>query len=288
MKTIRLLLLGSIFLSIFSMSSLAQVEIVNLNYWKFWSGWSPNTYSYKDSVKVISRNEDSTVFRVKQYRINEFIGESILLYKDGKIINTSNRDTVIFDENLKKGDTLSFKYDSYLIDSLLDTVLLDGISRKMWKMHALNTDEWYFPATWIEGIGEIKQGFNWNPIVSTADIESIAAVCNGDSLVLWKPFSFPNGPDPSCDFKYLDTYLGIDENANRNMEIYPNPANKQLFINGFITGQKLMYNIYQTDGKLAQSGSTVGVIDIGLLPKGLYIIKASNGSQNLQSRFVKE
>lgn len=122
MKTIRLLLLGSLFLSIFSTNAFSQVEIQNLNYWKFWSGNSPNTFSYKDSLKVISSNEDSTVFRVKQYRINELIGESIFLYKDKKIINTSNHDTVIFDENLIKGDTMSFKYDSYLVDSVLNTV----------------------------------------------------------------------------------------------------------------------------------------------------------------------
>ena len=139
MKVIRLLLLGSLYLSIFSTNSFSQVEIQNLKYWKFSFEDGPNTSSFKDSVKVILSNGDSTIFSVKQYRISEFIGESILLYKDKKIINTTNHHTLIFDENLKMGDTMSFKFDKYLIDTVIDTVLLDGVSRKMWKMHALET-----------------------------------------------------------------------------------------------------------------------------------------------------
>jgi len=80
----------------------------------------------------------------------------------------------------------------------------------------------------------------------------------------------------------------LEQFTQRSLSLFPNPANNLLYIDGFITGQELDYHIYQTNGKLAQSGAATNQLDISILPKGMYLLRVNNGAQQFQARFVKE
>lgn len=278
MKMLRLTLF-CLSASLTSLTSFAQVELQDLNYWKISMGAnSPNTLSYKDSLSVLSKRPDTTVFVIKSFKISQFLSSDTFLYT-GRIIYG---DTIIFNENLNKGDTFFAADRSLIINEVKDTTLKDGVSRKMWKMRSIEFN-WYY-ANWIQGIGDLGQGMNWDPMVFIdGETPTIASICNGDSLLHWKPFSFPGGPDPSCDFSYLDTYLGISEQFRSDISssFYPNPTDGKLFFQNELNG--LEYRIFSLDGKMKLSGILNNEIDLQHFQAGIYFIKI-----NIEDSFLNE
>ena len=285
MKIIRLLLLGSVIILGIVQLAIAQPD-EEFSYWKFWSGNSPNTLSIKDSISNIKIEDDSTSFILSSFQINAFVSQDTIVFKDYKYYNQSQKNKLIFDESLKTGDTIVFEYEKYLIDTLKDTTLLDGKSRKLWKMHAILNSGWFYPANWIEGIGEIRQGFNWITNAGTASLPIVAAICNSDSLIYWKPF-MSRQVTPSCDFDYLDTYLGITDNARKsNLTIYPNPS--QHFLNFDVELNNASYKIYNTNGQLLQEGNIQQQVNIASLPNGLYFIEVLKDNTVIRQKFVNK
>ncbi|MBI1185670.1 T9SS type A sorting domain-containing protein [bacterium] len=281
MKIVRLTL-SCLLASLTSIASFAQVEIQDLNYWKFSIGAnSPNTSSYKDSLNVISKSRDTTVFIINSYRIAEYLSTDTFLYTGSVIYG----DSVIFDENLAKGDTFFSVDRSLIINEVKDTTLNDGVLRKMWKMRSIEFN-WYH-ASWIQGIGELRQGMNWNPMVFIdAGPATVASICNGDSLILWQPFSYPGGPDPSCDFDYLDTYLGMNKPSGSDISsgFYPNPTDGKLFFKNDFNG--LQYQIFGSDGRVKLSGILNNEIDLQNFPSGIYFIKITQEDSILNERLI--
>jgi hypothetical protein len=222
------------------------------------------------------------------------------LYANGQIIKLSGKKRLIFDENLSVGDTIFFGnyYHSYRIIDVKDTTLKDGVVRKTWNMLANVGSPWYYPATWIQGIGEKRQGFNWNPVVSTAPIPHIIAICNDDSLIVWYPYFYPDIVTPSCDFDYLDTYLGINPTATKSMDcsLYPNPADDGLTLDlgGLAGGPITEVAILDLEGK-AQTGFTfrqegtgrLGFYHLEGLAAGSYLIQLRIDNQTHAFAFVK-
>jgi hypothetical protein len=88
---------------------------------------------------------------------------------------------------------------------------------------------------------------------------------------------------------YNCTQVGVNKVKDETelIKIFPNPANKNLFIEGLTT--KASAEIYDISGKLLLSiPLTTNQIDISRLAKGLYFIKLSTAEGSMVSKFVKE
>jgi hypothetical protein len=95
-------------------------------------------------------------------------------------------------------------------------------------------------------------------------------------------YTAPNGCSKIASTKIeVNECLGIDRGDQNLKEIliYPNPFNKQLFISKEGVG----YTLYITDGigrmvKASSINSELTGIDVQDLPKGLYLARISEGS----------
>jgi hypothetical protein len=84
--------------------------------------------------------------------------------------------------------------------------------------------------------------------------------------------------------------LGIGENKQSGMMIYPNPAHDKLFIINQATGN-FTAGIYSVDGRELISYSlngTKAMLDVSNLIYGLYIIKIQSDQGILVNKFLKE
>lgn len=75
-----------------------------------------------------------------------------------------------------------------------------------------------------------------------------------------------------------------------NIDIYPNPANDQLTING-LNNTPTTITIMNVNGSVINqisSNTATQQIDVSALSKGLYIIKISSKEQTITERFIKQ
>jgi PKD repeat protein len=77
-------------------------------------------------------------------------------------------------------------------------------------------------------------------------------------------------------------YAGIDETANENISIYPNPFNNQLTIKA----ANATYKLYSADGRLISEGKA-GVINTESFSRGIYTLQVCTESGNRTFRVLK-
>ena len=72
------------------------------------------------------------------------------------------------------------------------------------------------------------------------------------------------------------------------MLVYPNPANDQLFIDGFPDTKKISFTIFDLLGKVVIRNSVYeNFIDISILESGVYFIQM-NDEENISTvKFIK-
>ena len=119
--------------------------------------------------------------------------------------------------------------------------------------------------------------YAWSPIL----YYNFESVSKGSSL---KSYGF----SVRC---VKDTALGIYNINDMNMlKIYPNPATDNIFID-CADGQYLDISIYNLVGELVgikKLNCKANEIDIGFLPKGIYIIQIITSDWKVQRKFIKE
>lgn len=97
-------------------------------------------------------------------------------------------------------------------------------------------------------------------------------------------FLSSGGNDVYIDDINLEDIIGIGEENLVDFEVYPNPFQDQIQIQGDVT-QVLNYEMYTTDGKQISSGLiSNGVIQTESIPKGMYILRliTAKGVQELK------
>ncbi len=80
----------------------------------------------------------------------------------------------------------------------------------------------------------------------------------------------------------------VNELNLEQLVLYPNPAVNQIEIQGIT--QAFNFTIVGVDGKIYQTGSIIGntIIDITVLPKGVYFLKAINDTNEFVKPFIKK
>jgi hypothetical protein len=83
---------------------------------------------------------------------------------------------------------------------------------------------------------------------------------------------------------------GMEEELDREFNIYPNPADEQLFIESNSQSQNLDLELYNMTGQLVKketfrNTSTIG-LDVSTLENGIYILKLNTGTNTYNSRII--
>ena len=80
--------------------------------------------------------------------------------------------------------------------------------------------------------------------------------------------------------------LSNPENERLDMIIYPNPTDNILFIKG--NKNSMNVSIYNILGKEVLSKMNTNNIDVKILPKGVYIIKISDDTSQINRKFIRK
>jgi hypothetical protein len=280
MKTIHLLLLGSIVLFLFPFYSFSQ-EIGKHKIYIFQREFGPNTYSSIDEVKSISEVGDSILMEIEHdNEIGNRVKDSLWSYENKIYIH----DVLLYDYNLQVGD--SFISNDFLIPTQtftyvvksIDTIIgINGEKIARWQLK--HKSDWL---TWHKNYGEKMQGWFYRPwlnaMIGTNDV---LAICKQDTLVYWRDSVFPKSATPSCDFEYLDTYLGIKPTASKSMDcgLYPNPTSGSLTVALPAGDGHWVYQITDATVRMLQQGSLSREqhqIPTHALPVGVYQLHLHN------------
>ena len=162
--------------------------------------------------------------------------------------------------------------------------------------------------------------YNLNPGWNTLSIETlipqgdnytIGVTGNNQSIGLYRNNAVPNGifpieiadritiignttDSPESYFYYFYNWTidascsGSLTNQNllvKNILIYPNPTSDYLFID---YNEELEAKVYNLNGKLILSEYIIEKLDISCLKKGYYIVKFSDGSNELIHKIIKD
>jgi len=83
---------------------------------------------------------------------------------------------------------------------------------------------------------------------------------------------------------------GIEEELDREFNIYPNPADEKLFIESNSQSQNLDLAIYNMTGQLVKKGlfRNTGTIELNVsdLTKGIYILKINTDTDSYNTRII--
>ncbi|WP_288956425.1 BspA family leucine-rich repeat surface protein [uncultured Polaribacter sp.] len=76
-----------------------------------------------------------------------------------------------------------------------------------------------------------------------------------------------------------------NESNNYTISLYPNPVIANIFIKGSESPIKI--TIYNAQGKKISTKVNIRKIDVKELPKGIYMIRISNGEKKINKKFIK-
>ena len=91
--------------------------------------------------------------------------------------------------------------------------------------------------------------------------------------------TFANNETECSGLNLLDNAFELDLN------IYPNPTDKHLFIEG--NKNPIVTTIYNLIGKEVLSTKNTNRVDVNELSKGVYIIRISDGINQTHKKFIK-
>lgn len=211
----------------------------------------------------------------KIYTIRSYLNEvdEKLAYN----FNVNFGDTIIltaYDYN-KIGDSIFVVNQSIIADSIQ---LYNGEYRKMFAVNSLSTN---FDLLVIEGIGAMNSPFpnqdDWD------GLHSNLLTCHEVNFeyVFVNYFENYYDPETSCGFDIIDD---ISDNTMSLWRLYPNPTNKEVFLEvpSFYLNTEVVIDIYAIDGtlkkeyKLPNLQNSIIRLSIADLSDGLYIITFSN------------
>lgn len=236
----------------------------------------------------------------------KYIGEKV--YFTGKLRNDNNdsfevSDLLIYDNSLIVGDTLKIMHPA---SGLKIQLIVDSIKNKVFQDNQTREIQYY---TIFEGI---PNEFYRNGVAFTASglgsnfgllpfklnrrnapyWQQLISVCNNNNVVYSSNDQFDNWLISNyCNeieiMDLIDTIrsLSIDEIANKTIEVYPNPVNKELFVNGISSGD---FTIFNSVGRTLLVGKYDISLNTTLLSKGIYYISIKQGNKIYNSRFIKE
>jgi hypothetical protein len=117
---------------------------------------------------------------------------------------------------------------------------------------------------------------------------------NYRTQLLWKYVMMDEDVQAGLDklgFQYEVITNNHEISKNETFEVYPNPADNEVFIktNGLNKSQSTLIKIFSMDGRLIKNQQLENIgssIDCSALQNGLYLLQLQNGDKVYQSKLV--
>jgi len=132
---------------------------------------------------------------------------------------------------------------------------------------------------------------NWNNgQINGTSIGSIRRLPNG-GLLVGGTFSRYDGVEQWGLVRLLPSPVGVESiEKNKNILIFPNPANDKIRLQLEVSNQKMEYSIFDLSGRLVQTGSiqdnSIPEINIQKLENGSYLLQLQTSSAEYSGKFV--
>ncbi len=112
---------------------------------------------------------------------------------------------------------------------------------------------------------------------------------NGSYTVTWKDYAYESTSGTAISAGA--TGLGLPDDLQDQVRIYPNPATDRLFVaHSVTTGSAFSYTLLDSTGRRIASGETTdgGPIPVASLPGGAYLLRIDEADHSSTRRFVKK
>jgi hypothetical protein len=216
MKTIRFLFL---IIAYYTINCHSQV-INQLKTLYFQPVMNPSPLVYEDSVAVLYKGNDTTVFNVIASN-NQL---ALQLIKLGDKIYTA-KGQLVYDYGLEQGDTFYYQNGPEVDLLIVDSVYYKSISHLTKKVWALTEIVSQNPGRieWIEGMGSFDFGWDYGKynLTTTDGPQYIATWCLKDSILYYDTLSLTYyHVTPSCDFTTIRKNLSvIDQREKQAIQV---------------------------------------------------------------------
>ncbi len=206
--------------------------------------------------------------------------------------------SLLFDFNLNKGDTFNFLvnspcygisgYRKLAVDSV-DSMYYGNKWRKRIRFEQPQFNNYFQnPITWVEGIGDLEHGYFWNGYNFYGWVADYECDVGFVQLICFKePPYIPYGSN--CFNGPCNTGIGIIDDEQNNILIYPNPSSEKVVVEQRMKGE-MQANISDVLGKYVNTLSKrIGnkiEIDIRTLPNGIYFIIVQIDQERLLKKII--
>ena len=198
------------------------------------------------------------------------------VYEDDDKVYWWNKDlqefTVLYDLGAQEGDSWVIKVGTETLTMHVDGVEQFEFEGSMHKMLQVSDEGGVFCGSIVCGIGHMTSFFPERLMQKGKNYRVVGIRCYWrDSELIYK-FG-----DRDCDEVYQEYHNGLDESAENQFDIYPNPTNGVLVVETVCTPSlpTQRYRISNLMGQTLMSGTITAEnqrIDVSNLPHGMYFI----------------
>lgn len=171
---------------------------------------------------------------------------------------------LMYDYSLQLGDSIPIwnnEYNYLYLQSVNDTVLEDGKSRKKYNFSYFGLDNPEIGEFWIEGVGS-QWGFPGVALLNGGTYE-LLCFFSDEELVWHNPYQ------GECFYTNWD-WNEMEENAEKEeVTVFPNPVKEKLSIKGIKPTEVRIYNAV---GQLVKTIHDANEINVSILPVGVYLL----------------
>ena len=205
------------------------------------------------------------------------------LYEEDGVVYWWNKDlqefTALYDFGAEAGDEWEIKVGMESITMHVDSVRYYEYDGELYKMLMVSDENDVFSGNIVCGIGHQTSFFPERLMTRGKDyrVEGIRCFWRNGELV------FKYG-DRDCDEVYQEYHNGLDESAENQFNIYPNPTDGVLVVETqcFASHPTQTYRITNLMGQTLMSGTITAEtqqIDVSNLPQGMYFITVGEGTR---------
>ncbi len=219
------------------------------------------------------------------------IGDSKYVKSGTKSFMIQDTDTfLMFDEALKKGDSLFTFNDAISISVVVDSVkqikLHNGKYYKHWYLNDLQSSGTLY--VWIESLGERHMGWRFLSDIKKLHLPSLAAVCQNDDITHWDSSLSKYGNkalSQTCNFDSISQVLSVSQLTIKPQLLYPNPVQNFLTIDSIAA---INYSIVDINGNTRLEGRYAHPIDVSSLKQGIYFVTLTSRDKSAIYRILKK
>lgn len=288
MKIKKIVLAFGILLSTFHVSNAQIVDKAKVLFYRHGLQQYPVVYS--DSVTVTMVSGDTTWFNTSA---NNPSGKSYYIRAGSKVYreNFALGPQLYYDYSLVKDDTFVFDVGPPPDTFIVDSVYYKALNHRNFKAWHLTSIKDGLKCEWIEGLGELRRGWDTRGNYFIDAGWMVKGICLNDSVLYWDsafPYFGNREPGPTCLFDSVSRALGTPDIVSKNkFNLYPNPALDLLTIRSKTDGKVSIMDMtgksYLSEIPIQEGTHT---IDVSSLAAGAYVVAIRYGNEIIHKKIL--